>query len=79
MSRIGAGKTTLFKLICGDSQPDSSDMFLLAVHGSAALRRRRRRTRSRCWTVLEADKERDALLREADTASNIERIAEIQT
>jgi ATP-binding cassette, subfamily F, member 3 len=76
----GAGKTTLFRIIADDLAPDS---------GAISLPRQTRLGRveqeapggpaSLLDFVLAADLERDALLREAETATDAHRIAEIQT
>jgi ATP-binding cassette subfamily F protein 3 len=80
VGRNGAGKTTLFRMIAGDLAPDA---------GAISLPRQTRLGRvdqeapggptSLLDFVLAADRERDALLREADTATDAHRIAEIQT
>ncbi len=76
----GAGKTTLFNMIAGDMSPDD---------GAISLPRHARLGRVEQEApggpqklvdfVLEADRERAALLREAETAHDPSRIAEIQT
>ncbi|MGO9135284.1 MAG: ABC-F family ATP-binding cassette domain-containing protein [Methylovirgula sp.] len=76
----GAGKTTLFNMIAGDLHPDD---------GTISLPRHARMGRVEQEApggaqklvdfVLEAHRERDELLREAETATDPTRIAEIQT
>ena len=80
IGRNGTGKTTLFKLIRGElvleggtvSLPDKARIGGVAqeVPGNEV---------SLINTVLAADTERAALLKEADTASDPNRIAEVQT
>ena len=80
VGRNGVGKTTLFRAIAGDIPLD---------HGELALPARARIGRlaqeapdgpeSLIEVVLKADSERNALLAEADTATDPHRIAEIQT
>jgi ATP-binding cassette, subfamily F, member 3 len=80
VGRNGAGKTTLFRLICGEIAPES---------GTISLPRQTRIGRVEQEApggeqtlidfVLEADRERAALMAEAEGASDPLRIAEIQT
>ncbi|HWM46815.1 MAG TPA: ABC-F family ATP-binding cassette domain-containing protein [Xanthobacteraceae bacterium] len=80
VGRNGTGKTTLFRVITGEFGPE---------HGRAAAGPRERIGRlsqeapagpeSLIDTVLAADRERTALMAEADTATDPHRIAEIQT
>jgi ATP-binding cassette subfamily F protein 3 len=80
VGRNGVGKTTLFRAIAGD---------IAIEHGEIALPTRARIGRlaqeapdgpdSLIEVVLKADDERNALLAEAETASDPHRIAEIQT
>ncbi len=80
VGRNGSGKTTLFNVIAGD---------VSAEHGSVTLPPRWRIGRlaqeapngpdSLLDVVLQADKERSALLTEAESAQDPHRIAEIQT
>jgi ATP-binding cassette subfamily F protein 3 len=80
VGRNGSGKTTLFRLIAGD---------LSAESGSIAIPRKMRLGRVEQEApggeqtlidfVLSADRERAALLVEAETATAPHRIAEIQT
>ena len=78
VGRNGSGKTTLFRLIAGDIHPDG---------GSIGYPRRERLgmlsqdaptgPESLIDTVLAADKERSALLAEAETTQDPQRIAEV--
>lgn len=76
----GAGKTTLFRLIRGELQADGGEISIPSrarlggVDQEVPLNEV-----SLIDTVLAADTERAALLREAETASDAARIAEIQT
>ncbi|MGD0720658.1 MAG: ABC-F family ATP-binding cassette domain-containing protein [Roseiarcus sp.] len=80
VGRNGAGKTTLFRLIAGEIAPEG---------GSISIPRQTRMgrveqeapggTQTLIDFVLEADKERAALLEEAEWAPDPMRIAEIQT
>ncbi|MEM1038971.1 MAG: ABC-F family ATP-binding cassette domain-containing protein [Pseudomonadota bacterium] len=80
VGRNGTGKTTLFKLITKDYGPET---------GSIEVRRGMRigqvaqeapgNDKTLLQTVLEADTEREALLAEAETATEPERIADIHT
>lgn len=79
VGRNGAGKTTLFRLIRGELTLDSGSIELPARAriGGVAQEVPSSQT-SLIDTVLQADEERDALLREAETAEG-HRMAEIQT
>ncbi|MEL7272856.1 MAG: ATP-binding cassette domain-containing protein [Pseudomonadota bacterium] len=80
VGRNGTGKTTLFKLITGEYGPES---------GEIKLRRNMRigqvaqeapgNEKTLLQTVLEADIERAALMAEAETAKDPDRIADIHT
>ncbi len=79
VGRNGCGKSTLLRLICGELEADA---------GSISMPRNARVTlvaqeapdgpESLLDTVLAADRERASLLREAETAREAARIAEIQ-
>ncbi len=78
VGRNGAGKTTLLKLILGELHADGGDITLPsgARMGSVAQEAPSSRT-SLLDTVLEADKERTALLAEAEHAADPHRIGDI--
>ncbi|MEQ8666208.1 MAG: ABC-F family ATP-binding cassette domain-containing protein [Rhodospirillales bacterium] len=80
VGRNGTGKTTLFRLILGELQSDSGAVH---VHPRASVGTVEQEAPagniSLIDTVLAADKERAALLIEADTASDPGRIGEIHT
>ena len=80
VGRNGTGKTTLFRLILGDLQPDKGEILLppRARTGTVA-QEAPADDRSLIETVLAADTERAALLGEAEIATDPARIAEIQT
>jgi ATP-binding cassette subfamily F protein 3 len=76
----GAGKTTLFNVIAGDMSPDDGG---ISLPRHARLGRVEQEApggpQKLVDFVLEADRERAALLAEAETAHDPNRIAEIQT
>ncbi len=80
VGRNGAGKTTLFRLICNEISPESGS---ISLPRQARIGRVEQEAPGGDQTlidfVLEADVERGALLREAETADDPMRIAEIQT
>ena len=80
VGRNGAGKTTLFNMIAGDLSPDSG---AISLPKQMRLGRVEQEAPGGPTTlvdfVLAADKERAALLTEAETATDAHRIAEIQT
>ncbi|TGN55705.1 ABC transporter ATP-binding protein [Paracoccus liaowanqingii] len=76
----GAGKTTLFKLIRGELGLDGGAISLPNRARIGGVAQESAATdRSVLDTVLDADTERNALMTEADTATDPHRIAEIQT
>ncbi len=80
VGRNGAGKTTLFKLIRGELALEGGDISLPSRSriGGVAQEVPSSST-SLLETVLQADTERNALLAEADSATDPHRIAEIQS
>lgn len=80
VGRNGAGKTTLFKLIRGELTLDSGELSLpsRAKIGGVAQEVPSSET-SLIDTVLEADVERAHLMKEAESAEDPTRIADIQT
>ncbi len=80
IGRNGAGKTTLFRLIRGELQPDGGEIFLPARARIGGVAQEVPSNEvSLLDTVLAADTERAALLAEAETATDPDRISEIQT
>lgn len=80
VGRNGTGKSTLLKLMMGEIHPEDGSISLpkRAVIGTVAQEAPAGPT-SLLDTVLAANKERAALLAEAETATDPHRIAEIQT
>ncbi len=80
VGRNGTGKTTLFRMISGDLHPESGT---LQIPNRMRLGQVEQEAPGGPTTlidfVLEADRERAALLGEADTATDPNRIAEIHT
>ena len=75
----GAGKTTLFRLIKGEAQLDGGAISLPSRARIGGVAQESAATgRSVLETVLHADVERTALMAEAATATDPNRIAEIQ-
>ncbi|MCU0902011.1 MAG: ATP-binding cassette domain-containing protein, partial [Cypionkella sp.] len=80
VGRNGAGKTTLFRLIRGELALEGGTITLPArARIGGVAQEVPSSSTSLLDTVLEADTERNALLREADTATDPHRIAEIQS
>lgn len=79
VGRNGAGKSTLFRVITGDFSAESGSVTIpkLARIGQVA-QEAPGTEQSLISIVLSADKERSALLAEAETATDPHRIAEIQ-
>jgi ATP-binding cassette, subfamily F, member 3 len=80
VGRNGVGKTTLFRAIAGDMPLDHGEF---ALPARASIGRLTQEApdgpESLIEVVLKADPERNALLAEAETATDPHRIAEIQT
>ncbi|TGY89862.1 ATP-binding cassette domain-containing protein [Marinicauda algicola] len=80
VGRNGTGKSTLFRLIRGEASPDDGEVF---VQPGARLGSVAQEAPGGPVTVMDyvlaADTERTALLEEAETATDPNRIAEIQT
>jgi ATP-binding cassette subfamily F protein 3 len=79
VGRNGAGKTTLFRLIRSELALEGGDISMPARSriGGVAQEVPSSST-TLLQTVLEADTEREALMKEADTATDPHRIAEVQ-
>ena len=78
VGRNGTGKTTLFKLIKGDIALDGGTIDMPSYFRIGGVEQEAPASDSSLLeTVLMADKERDALLQEAETATDANRIAEI--
>ncbi len=74
----GVGKTTLFKLIAGELQSDGGDITLIKNASMGMVRQDLPDDDTKLIDiVLAADTERDALMREAETAHDAERIGYI--
>ena len=75
----GTGKTTLLNLISGELQPDAGEV---GLQGKGSIGRLLQEApdgpQSLVDYVLDADRERRALLKEAETATDPQRIADIQ-
>jgi ATP-binding cassette subfamily F protein 3 len=79
VGRNGAGKSTLFKLIEGAWEPEQGSIEVRASARIGGVAQEAPATRdSLLDTVLAADRERAALLAEAETATDPTRIADIQ-
>ncbi|MGC6517301.1 MAG: ABC-F family ATP-binding cassette domain-containing protein [Candidatus Puniceispirillaceae bacterium] len=78
VGRNGTGKTTLFNLIKGTLTPDSGDIEVPSYFRIGGVEQEAPASDdSLLETVLKADEERAALLAEAESATNPNRIAEI--
>ena len=78
VGRNGTGKTTLFKLIKGDIALDGGTIDMPSYFRIGGVEQEAPASNSSLLeTVLMADEERDALLQEAETATDANRIAEI--
>src|ERR1700732_2876410 len=80
VGRNGTGKSTLFRAIRGELATESGTIAIPTRWSVGSLAQEAPDgPESLVEIVLKADLERDALLREADTADDPHRIAEIQT
>ena len=80
VGRNGAGKTTLFRLVRGDLAPESGVVIVpKGARIGSVEQEAPAGAESLIDFVLSADTEREALMAEAETASEPERIAEIHT
>ncbi|MCO6186508.1 ABC-F family ATP-binding cassette domain-containing protein [Rhizobium sp. L1K21] len=79
VGRNGAGKSTLFKLITGEMSPESGEVnFPKNARIGQVAQEAPGTDESLIEIVLAADKERASLMKEAETATDPHRIAEIQ-
>ncbi|MGF0536564.1 ABC-F family ATP-binding cassette domain-containing protein [Agrobacterium sp. ES01] len=79
VGRNGAGKSTLFKIITGDLTPETGSISIPKNARMGQVAQEAPGTEDSLLSiVLAADKERAALLAESETATNPERISEIQ-
>ena len=77
-SRNGTGKTTLFRLIKGQLSPDSGTIEVPSYYRIGGVEQEAPASQTSLLdTVLAADTERSALLAEAETCSDADRIGEI--
>ncbi|MBO0758040.1 MAG: ABC-F family ATP-binding cassette domain-containing protein [Bradyrhizobiaceae bacterium] len=80
VGRNGAGKTTLFRVIAGEHASEHGRVHMPAcTRVGRLLQEAPAGPESLIEVVLAADREREALLAEAETARDAHRIAEIQT
>jgi len=80
VGRNGTGKSTLFRAIRGEIATESGTILVPQRWRVGSLAQEAPNgPESLVEVVLKADPERDALLREAETATHPQRIAEIQT
>jgi ATP-binding cassette subfamily F protein 3 len=80
VGRNGTGKTTLFRMISGELGPESGTITLPRLARLGRVEQEAPGGPGKLVDfVLDADKERSALLVEAETATDPHRIAEIQT
>ena len=79
VGRNGTGKSTLLRLIAGELSPDAGEMRLRAGARIGMIAQDAPRgDRTPLATVMAFDTEREALLAEAETARDAERIAYVQ-
>ncbi len=79
VGRNGTGKTTLFKMITGELHPESGDISVPKGARIGQVAQEAPGTQDTLLeTVLMADLERTALMKEAETATDAQRIADIQ-
>jgi ATP-binding cassette, subfamily F, member 3 len=80
VGKNGSGKTTLFKLIQGELSPDAGEIDLTKRARIGGVQQEVPASEVTVLDmVLSADRERAALLQEAETAADAHRIAEIHT
>jgi ATP-binding cassette subfamily F protein 3 len=80
VGRNGAGKTTLFRLIRGEIEPEAGSISIPKLSRIGSVEQEAPGgSQTLIDFVLEADVERNALMSEAEAASDPMRIAEIQT
>ncbi|MEM9330232.1 MAG: ABC-F family ATP-binding cassette domain-containing protein [Pseudomonadota bacterium] len=80
VGKNGCGKTTLFKVLCGDHPSETGSVEITKGWRIGQVAQEAPGTSETLLEiVLSADKERASLLAEAETSGNPDRIAEIQT